>query len=333
MVTQYSGAGSQVCTEIMAATRYSVLVLGHGEMGRSMEHLLSGRHALTFWERNAADGVESIPLEQAAAGRDFVIFALPANPHAELAARIRDHAPAHCVCLSIAKGLDARGRTPAAVLAAHLGPALRFGMLYGPMIAEELRAGRPGFADLGTTHVDVFERTRQLFAGTPLYLRHTTDVIGVSWAVILKNVYVPLLGAVEEAGLGDNARGYLATAALDEIATIIEFMGGRRDTAYGLAGLGDLVTTATSAGSRHRQVGRDLEHCTPDDTCGTGTNIHAEGIHALAMVQQCGLLDLDALPLMGLVRDIVENPRHVEAKFRPFLEARFARVAPGHAGD
>lgn len=313
-------------------TRFAVLVLGRGEMGRSMEHLLSGRHALTFWERNPVDGTENIPLEAAAADKDFVLFALPANPHAELANRIREHVPAHCICLSIAKGLDEQGRTPASVLTAHLGPRGRFGMLYGPMIAEELRAGRPGFADLATAQADLFEKARLLFAGAPLYLRHSADVIGVSWAVILKNVYVPLLGAVEEAGIGDNARGFLASAALAEMARIIEFMGGRRDTAYGLAGLGDLVTTATSAGSRHRQVGRDLEHCTPEDTCGTGMNRHSEGLHALAMVQRFGLLDLADFPLMALVRDIVQEPRNVAAKFHPFLEKHFTRAAPGQAG-
>ncbi len=324
MDNQYSGMGRQDYTEIMSATGNSVLVLGHGEMGRSMEHLLTGRHTLTFWERNQQDGSENIPLEEAAAGKDFVIFALPAIPHAELATRVRAHIPDHCVCLSIAKGLDDQGRTPAAVLTANLGSAGRFGMLYGPMIAEELRAGRPGFADLGTTQADVFERSRKLFAGVPLYLRHTTDVTGISWAVILKNVYVPLLGAAEEAGLGDNARGFLATSALEEIARIIESMGGRRATAYGLAGLGDLVTTATSAGSSHRRIGRDLVHCAPDDTCGTGMNIHSEGIHTLTMVQRFGLIDLASFPLMRLVRDIVNEPRDVAGKFRPFLDASFA---------
>lgn len=333
MGSQYSVAGRQVYTEIMSAIRYSVLVLGHGEMGRSMEYLLSGRHALTFWERNLEDGSENIPLEEVAAEKDFVIFALPAIPHAELTERIREYIPDHCVCLSIAKGLDEKGRTPAEILGGILGPAGRFGMLYGPMIAEELRAGRPGFAELGTLQTDVFEQSRKLFAGAPLYLRHTTDVIGVSWAVILKNVYVPLLGAVEEAGLGDNARGFLASAALEEIARIVEVMGGRRATAYGLAGLGDLVTTATNAGSHHRQVGRDLVHCAPDDTCGTGVNIHSEGIHALTMVQRFGLLDLAPFPLMRLVRDIVNEPRDVAGKFQPFLDATFAHVAPCNAGD
>lgn len=316
---------------IMAATRYSVLVLGHGEMGHSMEHLLAGNHSLAFWERDPADGRENFPLEPAAADRDFVLFALPAHPHAELAARIRPHLADRCACLSIAKGLDEAGHTPAAVLAAQLGPGARFGMICGPMIAEELRAGRPGFATLATTNADVFAAARRLFAGTPLYLRHSTDITGVSWAAILKNVYVPLLGAVEEAGLGDNARGFLVAAVVEEMASVIGHLGGRPDSARELAGLGDLVTTATSAGSRHRQVGRDLEHCTPQDSCGTGSNIHAEGIHTLAMIRRHRLLDVDEFPLLALVRDIVQEPRHVAARFGPFLEAAFARSAPARS--
>ena len=327
MDKQYSEDSRQFVPETMSNMRFAVLVLGHGEMGRSMEHLLSGRHALTFWERNLEDGSENMPLEQAAAQKDFVIFALPALPHAELAERIQAHIPDHCICLSIAKGMDDQGRTPAAVLGGVLGPAGRFGMIYGPMIAEEVRAGRPGFAELGTTQSDVYERARELFAGAPLYLRHCTDVIGVSWAVILKNVYVPLLGAAEEAGLGDNVRGFLATAALEEMARIIESRGGRRGTAYSLAGLGDLVTTATSAGSHHRQVGRDLVHCAPGDTCGTGMNVHSEGIHSLNMVQRFRILDLASFPLLRLVRDIVNEPGDVAAKFRPFLDASFAGAA------
>jgi glycerol-3-phosphate dehydrogenase (NAD(P)+) len=196
------------------------------------------------------------------------------------------------------------------------------------MIAEELRAGRPGFADVGTPDPDVFRRVGALFDGTPLHLRHCTDVTGISWAAVLKNVYVPLLGAAEEAGLGDNTRGCLAAAALEEMGAIVGAMGGRRATVSGLAGTGDLVTTATSAGSYHRRVGRDLEHCAPGDTCGTGVNVHSEGIHTLAIIERHGLLDVQSFPLLRLVRDLVHEPRDVALKIRPFLAARFGHVGP-----
>ena len=303
----------------MAANRFAVLVLGHGEMGRSMERLLGARHDLTIWERDLRDWTENLPLEQAAADMDFVLFTLPASPHRELGSRLRDHLGEGTLCASIAKGLDEQGDTPAAVLAETLGPRHPFAMLYGPMIAEELRAGRAGFAELGTPDPAVFLAFKRLFAGTRLYLRQCTDVAGLSWGVILKNVYVPLLGAADELQLGDNARGYLLATAAREIGAIIDYMGGDPQTAWGVGTLGDLVTTATSAGSHHRELGRALAR-------GETTGVSGEGIHTLAMIDRHGLLRLDDFPLLQLVHDMVNHPRDIESKFERFLQRAFGSV-------
>lgn len=298
-------------------------------MGRAMEYLLSARHDLTVWEKNLADGSENIPLEEAVADKEFVLFMLHANPHVELATRIRDRMPADCLCLSVAKGLDELGRTPAAVLAAVLGEERRFGMLYGPMISEELLAGRPGFADLGTRREEDFRHAEELYAGTGLYLRHTTDIVGISWSVILKNIYVPLLGAADTLDLGDNARGFLVTEAFHEIDHIVQIMGGRAGTAYGLAGLGDLVTTGTSKGSLHRRVGRELARGQLDSLRPV-PKIHVEGLHTLAIIGKLGLLKIEEFPLMQLMRDVVADPRDVSRKIDGYLRGQFlSRPASG----
>lgn len=306
----------------MASTRYSVLILGHGEMGRTMEYLLSGNHDLTLWEKNLEDGSENLPLEDAVAGRDFILFMLHANPHRELALRIRDQMAPACLCLSVAKGLDGMGRTPASILASVLGEERRFGMIYGPMISEELLAGHPGFADLGTRREEDFRRAAQLFAHTGLHLRYTTDLEGISWSVILKNVYVPLLGAADALELGDNARGFLVTEALGEIDRIVEMKGGRRGTAYGLAGLGDLVTTGTSRGSLHRRVGSELVQGNLD-SIRPGSKVHVEGLHTLGLIGKFGLLNIDDFPLMKLMRDIHADPRDIARKFERYLQNSF----------
>jgi glycerol-3-phosphate dehydrogenase (NAD(P)+) len=308
----------------MPSTRYSVLILGHGEMGRAMESLLSPRHELHIWKKNLEDGSENIRLEQAVPGRDFVLFMLHANPHEELARRIRDRLPPGCLCLSVAKGLDEQGRTPAAALTAALGEQGRFGMIYGPMISEELLAGRPGFAELGTSRAEDFERAADLFAGTGLYLRHTADVAGISWAAILKNVYVPLLGATEELGFGDNARGFLIAEAFREIERAVAIKGGRPGTAYGLAGLGDLITTGTSSGSLHRRVGRELARGDLD-SLRPGSAVHVEGLHTLALIERFGLLELKDFPLLQLMRAVRADPRDVAAKFERYLNKSYVQ--------
>jgi len=55
-----------------------------------------------------------------------------------------------------------------------------------------------------------------------------------------------------------NTKAFLGTLAIDEMARICTSLGGRRETVYGLAGLGDLLTTGWSEHSRNRTLGEKL---------------------------------------------------------------------------
>ena len=211
--------------------QFRVLILGHGEMGRAMEYLLLRRHQLTIWERHPKAGTTPVELESAAGEQDFILFCLPAIPHFDLASRLRPYLHRECLCLNFAKGLDERGRTAAQAMSAALGRNPAFGVLYGPMISEEIRAGRPAFAQAGTANAERYGRIRALYAGTPLYLEHSADITGISWAAVLKNVYAMLFGVADELNLGDNMRGYFAASVLEELEQIIASLGGSPDWA------------------------------------------------------------------------------------------------------
>jgi glycerol-3-phosphate dehydrogenase (NAD(P)+) len=143
-------------------------------------------------------------------------------------------------------------------------------------------------------------------------LEYSADVQGISWASVLKNVYALLFGAADELGLGDNVRGYLAVAALSEMVRIVVQMGGHESSARQLAGLGDLITTATSAGSHHHELGRLLAR-------GERDRLSGEGIHTLAMVRKSDLFNDSAYPLFRLARELVEEPGNVAARMRALL--------------
>lgn len=298
----------------------SILLLGHGAVGRAFEHLLGERHELAIWERDLDSWEETLDLESSVPGRDFIFFTLPTSPHEELARRIAPLAGPDCICLSIAKGLDDAGRPPAAIFDAELDAAQPRGVIYGPMIARDLQQGRAGFAMLGSVDAAVYRRVAGLFADTPLHLAHSDDVIGCSWAVIAKNIYVPLIGAADALELGDNVRGFLVCAVLDELDAVCRAMGGRAGTAYTMAGLGDLVTTATSEASHHRRIGADLAAGSTEHLAGEGANIRSEGVHALAMVERHQLLDLDHYPLMQLMRNMLDEPARAAERLRAAIE-------------
>ena len=300
-----------------------VLILGHGAMGRAFEALLSPQHEIAVWDRDLTTGVETQPLEEAARDRDVVVFALPTHPHDELAGRLAPCLKAGAVCLSIAKGLDERGRTPAQIFERSFGARIDWALIYGPMLARELQAGRVGFAMVASTKPAVGAGIKALFEGTALRLELLDDVHGAAWAAILKNVYVPLIGAADGLGLGDNLRGFLIAEATHELARIVEQMGGRRDTAYTFAGLGDLVTSATSASSHHRHIGAELAAGRTSELAASGANIRSEGVHTADMVREHVVFAWERFELFALVCVFLHDPVQLEQRLGDYLAHRF----------
>lgn len=293
--------------------QFRVLILGYGEMGHAMEYLLGERQQLDIWEKYPRDNFQSVVLEEAAARADIVLFCLPVNPHREVVQHIAPLLRKTCLCVSIAKGLDEAGQTAAQILAGELGSQQGYCLLYGPMISEEIRAGRYAFAQLGCADMDSYNRICALYQGTPLYLEHTTDISGISWSVILKNVYALVFGMADELQLGDNMRGYLAVTALRELDRIVRTMGGQAGSPYHLAGLGDLITTATSKDSHHHELGRMLAREEVDA-------IEGEGIHTLEMVNRHRLFNTKDYPLFQLIHELVRSPRDVGNRIDNYLQ-------------
>lgn len=297
-----------------------VLLLGYGEMGHAMHHLLGGTAAVDIWEKWPQAGFSSVLLEEAAPRAEVVIFCLPAAPHRQVLQLIQPLLRSECICLSIAKGLDESGATVAQIFADSVDGRQPYGLLYGPMISEEICAGRFAFAQLGCADRAIYQRISDLFNGTRLYLEYTADINGISWSVILKNVYAMVFGMADELRLGDNVRGYLAVAALNELDRIVQTMGGVSGSPYQLAGLGDLITTATSVDSHHYELGCKLAR---QDT----RDIQGEGVHTLDMVCTHSLFRPQDYPLFHLIHGLVRNPRDMRTRIEAYISSEAEKRA------
>ncbi|MCK5640158.1 MAG: hypothetical protein KAJ19_05155, partial [Gammaproteobacteria bacterium] len=276
-------------------------------------HLLADKHHLAIYDSRVIEGLEPVDFEKEASQADFVLLCVPTFPHQQLLDRLALCMPSQCICLSIAKGLDEQGRSPAQIYEQTFKSQQPYGLLYGPMISEELRANRYGFAQLGCATNSIFEKVYDLYRGTKLFIQRSTDIAGISWSVILKNVYAIGFGMADQLQLGDNMRGYLAVAAMEELSAIMEEMGGNSSTPLHLAGLGDLITTATSDGSHHHELGMMLAR-------GEIENIKGEGVHTLEMVEKFQIFDTSHYPLYSLIHSIVNKPTHVGKKFSDYID-------------
>jgi len=308
----------------MPANPLRILILGNGAMGTMFRQLLDGGHEIDTWhiELEASDATA---LETMGRDRDLVIFAVPTQPHYKLARRLADVIDVHkTVCLSIAKGVDEKARTPVEIFTETLGGERHWGMIYGPMIARDLTEGRSGFAVLSGNS----ERARSIahvFEPTSLYLDVDDDLVGAAWSVVLKNVFVPLLGAADELEMGDNIRGFLIYEAVHELEEIMVDLGGRPETARGLSGMGDLITSATSRSSHHRSIGADLARGKSDKIAGGGEYIRSEGVHTAQRVREHDKVQQGRYPLFDLACDFLSGPLDLERRLSEYLDRRFAR--------
>ena len=189
------------------------------------------------------------------AGRPLLIHALPC---AALRGILPMVAPLNAPLVAACKGLDEEsGERIDTLLLSALGPK-RALLLSGPSFADEVAAGRPTALTLAATDLSLARRVLRHFEGSNLRPYPHDDLPGVALGGALKNVIAIAAGIARELDLGHNAMAALITRGIAEMVRLALACGARRETLYGLSGLGDLVLTCSGRQSRNRRLGRKL---------------------------------------------------------------------------
>jgi glycerol-3-phosphate dehydrogenase (NAD(P)+) len=161
--------------------------------------------------------------------------------------------------VSVAKGIEDGTLLTMSAMLAEIAPAgTNLAALSGPGFAAEVARGKPAAIVAASRDEEVARRVQELFAGHSLRVYSSTDLTGVEICAAVKNVIAIAAGTSDGLELGSSARAAVITRGLAEVMRLVEAAGGRRETAAGLSGLGDLVLTCTGDLSRNRAVGLKL---------------------------------------------------------------------------
>jgi glycerol-3-phosphate dehydrogenase (NAD(P)+) len=151
----------------------------------------------------------------------------------------------------------------------------------------------------------VARRVQQALAAPSFRLYTNGDVVGVEMGGALKNVVAIAAGLSDSLELGENARAALITRGLAEMARLGVALGARPSTFAGLAGLGDLVLTATGSLSRNRALGLAVGRGASPDAARAATPMVAEGARtvsaALGLAARTGV----AMPICEAVASVL----------------------------
>jgi glycerol-3-phosphate dehydrogenase (NAD(P)+) len=265
------------------STRFAIL--GDGAWGTAIAvHLAQDpEHLVTLWSaraenaailRETRENVRLLPgvpippsvelttdVTAAVERADLLIAAIPTVYLRETLHRIKHELKTHRLgwpVLSLAKGLERETFCrPSEIIADVLGVE-RIAVLSGPSHAEEVSRGMPTSLVAASSDLDLAQWVQERFSTDRFRVYTNLDVLGVELAGALKNVIGIAAGISDGLGLGDNTKSALLTRGLVEIARFGVALGAEQQTFYGLAGLGDLITTCVSRHGRNRHVGERL---------------------------------------------------------------------------
>jgi len=192
-------------------------------------------------------------------GSDAILWSVSVQATSSELTRVCDLLPKDVPLVATSKGIE-RGtlRRTTEIIRFVTGRDRGIAVLSGPTFAAEVARQLPAAAVVASAEAEVSQQLQTLLSSPTFRLYRSSDVIGVEIAGAAKNVVAIAAGLVDGLQLGHNTRAALLTRALAEIRRLGTKLGGAPETFAGLAGVGDLILTATGDLSRNRRVGLAL---------------------------------------------------------------------------
>jgi len=280
-------------------------VLGAGTWGIALTRVLANAgHHVTVWsalekeveELSATRVHPNLPgmeipasvgftksIQEVCEGKAVLLFAVPSVFVRDTAKKAAPYVKEGQIILDVAKGIEADTLfTMTQVISDEIrNPRVPVVAFSGPTHAEEVAKDLPTTIVAASEELEVAQKIQAIFADTCIRVYTNTDVFGVELCGAMKNVMALAAGAATGIGYGDNTKAAIITRGIAEICRLGMAMGCKIETFLGLAGIGDLIVTATSIHSRNNRCGMLLGQGVPPEEAIRQVGMVVEGVNAL----------------------------------------------------
>ena len=229
-------------------------------------------------------------LRQACEDKDIILFAVPSVFVRSTAAAAKPFIHEGQLIADVAKGVESGTLMfMSEVIRDALGKDVRVVALSGPTHAEEVALDLPTTIVSASEDIEAAEAVQDVFMNTCMRVYTNTDRSGVELCGAMKNIIALAAGISDGMGFGDNAKAAIITRGMAEITRLGLKMGCCEQTFAGLAGVGDLIVTATSRHSRNNRCGQLI----------------GRGVQPMEAMAQIGMVveGINALPAAIALRD------------------------------
>ena len=287
-----------------------ITILGGGAMATACSVLLAEQpgHSVSIWARNPDYAAQmqqnrenkrllpgiALPdaititsdVAAAVADTDMIVVSVPTAFLRDALTKHRDALTAPVPIVSVLKGIENETLLRPSEIITEVLSNDRVVVLAGPSHAEEIARRLPASVVAASADHALAVQVQEVFSTNRFRVYTNEDVVGVELGGALKNVLAIAVGICDGLGYGDNAKSALMTRGLVEMTRFGAAFGADANTLFGLAGIGDLITTCISGFSRNRHVGERLgKGETLDQILGSMSAV-AEGVRTTRSVQQ-----------------------------------------------
>lgn len=271
------------------------------------------------------DGIQATTdMVEALKGAEAVLLVTPSRTLRDVCLQMRPHLENGVPIALCAKGIEAGTGYLLSEVAAQILNGHQIGALSGPTFATEtalghLTAATVAFQFSYSDRLDTASSPATRLAlslGSEFFRPYITDdLVGVEVSGAIKNVIAIACGMITGAGYAENTRAALIVRGMDEMKTLADVLGGRRETVTGLAGAGDLILTCSSETSRNMSLGVQLGKGIPRKQCFEGKPVVVEGeVNAISVMDLARRLNIK-LPICESVFRILHQGADVRETF------------------
>ena len=307
-------------------------IIGAGGWGTALSILFSEKFQVTLWEnfpdyakilREKRENPEFLPDFKIPESvmitdeisyvctNDILIITVPSQYFRSILKRMKPfyNKDKHLFLIGT-KGLETEtGMRMSEILINEFGQC-RFAVISGPTIASEVAAGKPTAAVVASDDKILAQKFQHMFSSKTMRLYTSIDVCGVEICGGYKNILAIGAGIIDVLELGNNAKASYLTRSIKEMKNFGTLFGAKEETFWGLAGIGDLITTSFSPASRNHRFGQAVAMGKKQEFLAS-TKMVVEGIYASKAIMNISRKYNIELPIASAVYRIIHQNSRV----------------------
>lgn len=187
---------------------------------------------------------------------EYIINAIPTQNIRQVYSKLDKNILNEKILINLSKGIELKNNYRISEIFESIFGEISYVALSGPSHAEEVINEMPTTIVCASSDLNISKDVQKIFSRDYFRVYTSTDVVGVEIGGSIKNILALGIGMADGLGYGDNSKAAMITRGIHEMERFAEFFDADPKTINGLAGIGDLIVTATSTHSRNNRAGK-----------------------------------------------------------------------------